>query len=104
MQTISAEEAYKKLQQPDTVCIDVRTPGEFSGGHIKDAINMPLDTIADIIPIKIPDKSQCMYLYCLSGSRSTQAAMLLEKLGYTNIFNIQSGLLAWRIKQLPLVK
>ena len=104
MQNISADDAYQLLEQPDNIFIDVRTPGEFSSEHIERAINLPLDSIADTIEKALPDKSKALFLYCLSGSRSMQAAKIAEHLGYKNIYNIQSGLLAWRMKKLPLVK
>lgn len=59
--------------------IDVRTQEEFAEGHIKNAINIPLDKISDISL----DKNVGLIVYCRSGSRSEQAALILKDLGYT---------------------
>ena len=72
---------------PDAVLIDVREKDEFAGGHIPGAINLPLSSIA-ASPDKLPQKDTPVYVYCLSGARSRQAAGFLEKNGYTNVNNI----------------
>ncbi len=66
---------------------DVRTPEEFKLGHYENAINWPLQ---DITAGKLPDtaKDAKIYLYCESGSRSSQAAGLLKNAGYTNVTDL----------------
>lgn len=59
--------------------IDVRTKEEYEEGHIKNAINVPLDTINDIDF----SKDNEIIVYCQSGNRSYQAAIILNDLGYT---------------------
>lgn len=103
MKNISAEKAYEILQKRDQVFLDVRTLQEYDKGHIQNAINIPLNFLKDIIQKVIRNKNEPLYVYCLSGSRSTQAAKILEGLGYTNVFNLESGLLVWRAKNLPLI-
>jgi len=103
MKQITAEDVFGDLRnEKNIVLVDVRTPEEYVKAHIHGAINIPLDTLAADIQQKIPDKSTPIYLYCLSGSRSIHGAMTLEHLGYTNICDMQNGLLAWRIKRFPL--
>ena len=63
----------------------------LNSGHIKDAINIPLDNISKIEY----DKDTKIILYCASGIRSTEAAKKLSDLGYTNIYNLDGGLLNW---------
>lgn len=59
--------------------IDVRTEDEYAEGHIKNATNIPLDEIEEINLSKDID----IIVYCRSGSRSYQAAMILSDLGYS---------------------
>ena len=70
--------------------IDVRTAGEFSSGHLTNAINIPLDEIATAVPQRVKDKSQVLLLHCASGMRSGMAQKKLKALGYTNAFNLGS--------------
>lgn len=94
----------KKLldNKADIVLLDVRTPQEYEKTHIAQSINIPVDQIEKIITTKIPDKQKKIYVYCLSGSRSVFAVAMMLKLGYTNVFDISNGILAWRAKQYPL--
>ncbi len=85
----------KKANIPDllangAILIDVRTPGEFSRGHIKGAINIPVDSITVGIEKKAKDKSAAIVLYCHSGARSGSAKKTLAKEGYTNVVNAGS--------------
>lgn len=103
MQNISVDEAKVVLDTKDgTVFLDVRTPGEYSRGKIEKSINIPVDQVADTVLAAIPDKSRKIIAYCLSGSRSDMAAVMLEQLGYTNVFSMTHGLLEWRAKKYPL--
>ena len=67
--------------------IDVRTPSEYSAGHIEGSINLSLQ---DIQAGKMPAvaKNQKIYLYCHSGNRSGQATAILKEAGYTNITDL----------------
>lgn len=104
MINISVDELNKKINSKEKiVIIDVRTPGELTRGRISGAINIPLDFFEDNIEEKVSDKNENVYLYCLSGSRSLIAAELLTRKGYKNIFNVVSGMLAWRAKGYPVV-
>lgn len=67
--------------------IDVRSAGEFAGGHIDGAINIPHHQISEAIGTYETDKNKTIIVYCQSGARSAAAKKSLEKLGYTNIVN-----------------
>ena len=90
-QTTGSSVSY---QSPDTgesmLVIDVRTKQEYSSGHIKGAINISYNEIANKIENYTSDKNQKILLYCLSGSRSGVALSTLKKEGYTNVENIGS--------------
>jgi phage shock protein E len=67
--------------------IDVRSRGEFAGGHIDGAFNLPLDELASHIGSAIPDQATALLLYCQSGMRSAHACTMLRQLGYTQVSN-----------------
>lgn len=103
MTSVSADDLYELSQNSKgVVIIDVRTPQEFERGAVSGSINIPLDTIQRSLVEKFPQKDIPLYLYCLSGSRSCVAAEKIEALGYTNVHDVQNGLLAWRMKGYPL--
>lgn len=72
------------------VVIDVRSPGEFSRGHLPGAVNVPLGEIARGIEKVAPDRNTVVLLHCLSGARSGMAARALRGLGYSRAFNLGS--------------
>jgi rhodanese-related sulfurtransferase len=88
----TAKEAFDT--QSDIYIIDVRTPEEFNSGHVINSINIPLDIIVRTTLEKYPNKEEKLYLYCRSGNRSSQAAKLLVKQGYTNVYDF-GGIISW---------
>ncbi len=75
------------LLKKGALLIDTRTPGEFSHGHIKGAINIPHNTISEQIGKHSPDKSKSIIVYCRSGTRSSIAKQSLIRAGYTHVIN-----------------
>lgn len=72
---------FKALVQQGAMILDVRTPAEFNGGHIKGAVNMPLQSLQAHMS-KIP-KNKTIITCCASGMRSGSAKSLLKAAGYT---------------------
>lgn len=92
---ISTEEAMAMMsEETDYIILDVRTPEEFESGHIKDAINIPNETIGNTEIAELPEKEQLIMIYCRSGNRSKQASEKLVRLGYTNIVEF-GGINTW---------
>jgi len=75
------------LIRSGALVIDTRTAGEFSGGHIDGAINIPYDVIGNVIGKYETDKSKPIIVYCHSGARSAAARKALVHAGYTNVVN-----------------
>lgn len=79
---------------PGALLVDVREADEYAAGHIPGSINLPLSAI-DTAEILIPRKDTPLFLYCLAGSRSSQALSRLQKLGYKRLENI-GGIRSYR--------
>ncbi|WLR53160.1 rhodanese-like domain-containing protein [Bacillus tianshenii] len=73
--------------------LDVRTPGEYKGNHIKQFQNLPLHQIKQNAASLHKDEE--VVVICQSGMRSMQAAKALKKAGFQQITNIQGGMSAW---------
>jgi phage shock protein E len=71
--------------------LDVRTPDEFSGGHVPSATNVPVDQVsarlADVDALAHGDKGKPIVVYCAKGVRAARAKQTLEGAGYTNVTN-----------------
>jgi rhodanese-related sulfurtransferase len=84
------------------VVMDVRRPAEFAEGHIKDAVNLPLNDLVDPVSMANIEEDQNVYVHCGSGYRSVIAASLMKRQGIHNIRNIAGG---WnKIKELEKVE
>lgn len=81
---------------PNAVLLDVRTEEEYSGGHIPKSVNVPLHKINNI-SVYIKNKNTPIFVHCLSGARSAQAAAALGRMGYTDVRNI-GGISSYRGK------
>lgn len=79
---------------PGALLLDVRTAQEYAGGHIPGSVNIPLQELERAKSV-IPAKDTPVFVHCLSGARSRQAASLLKQAGYLNVQNI-GGISAWR--------
>lgn len=72
--------------ETDYIIIDVRTESEYQQGHIKNAINIPNESIDESVSEILTNKDQLLLVYCRSGNRSKKASEKLAKLGYSNIY------------------
>ena len=71
--------------------IDVRKPAEFDAGHVKGAINLPLNTLTDPLNIATLEEESNLYVHCAGGYRSVIACSLIKRQGLHNIRNILGG-------------
>jgi hydroxyacylglutathione hydrolase len=93
---VSVNELKEKLAtSADLQVVDVRRPAEYGNGHVPRALNAPLATL-DRVAGELPfAKDKPTAVICAGGYRSSAAASLLEKLGFTNLLNVSGGTGAW---------
>jgi rhodanese-related sulfurtransferase len=77
---------YAELVKQGAIILDVRSKGEYAGGHIKGSINISVDQLKNNLG-KFPDKSKVIITCCASGMRSGSAKSILESSGYQNVYN-----------------
>ncbi len=83
----------------DVQLVDVRTPEEYSEGHIDDATNINImDSETFIEKMQLLDKEKPIYLYCKMGGRSKKASEKLKELGFKSIFDYSGGYSEWSTK------
>jgi rhodanese-related sulfurtransferase len=99
-----AEFQKKMASVPNAQVVDVRTAGEFGQGHIKSARNMDWWGGAFDKQAAALDKNRPVFVYCLSGARSSSAAKKLRSLGFREVYDLKGGLYQWNASKLPLVK
>lgn len=101
---LTPDEFEKEITtKKDIQVLDVRTPGEFFSGHIKNALQADWNNKTEFERrIGFIDKNKPVYVYCLAGGRSAAAADKLRKAGYTNVYELSGGTNAWRAANKPL--
>ena len=90
---IDVKTIQNKLGNEEVTLLDVREVSEYEGGHIEGAVNAPLSSL-DANQLPYP-KDEPIYVICRSGNRSAQAASQLQDAGYTEIYDVSGGMMAW---------
>jgi len=93
-----------KEKSKNQVIIDIRTPQEFSQGHIEGAININYFDHSFMEQIGKYDKSKPIFLYCRSGNRTSSAAAKIAKLGFEEVYDLQGGIMSWSKENLQIIK
>jgi rhodanese-related sulfurtransferase len=99
MLTITPEEVKQRLDAGEKLqLVDVRESFEHDAFNIGGLL-LPLGKVKEYDTTDIDDlKDKEVILYCRSGNRSGQAALILESLGFTNAKNLIGGMIAWQEK------
>ena len=97
---ITADELKAMIGQGNLRLVDVRTDAEIARGKIPQADPLPLH----LLPLRLGemDKSSTTVFYCQMGGRSAQAAAFAVANGFTDVYNLQGGIVAWARAGLPI--
>ncbi|WP_223701396.1 rhodanese-like domain-containing protein [Sutcliffiella deserti] len=90
---LTTTDLKQELSDNSKQFIDVRTPGEYKGRHIKQFRNLPLATLHTEAGKLSKEKE--VVVICQSGMRSNAAVKKLKKLGFTKVANVKGGMNAW---------
>jgi rhodanese-related sulfurtransferase len=93
VRNITTTELKNELNEKNKQFVDVRTPGEYKGKHIKGFKNIPLHQLAEKVTDLSKDKE--VVVICQSGMRSQKASKQLKKLGFSKVTNVKGGMSAW---------
>lgn len=102
---LNVSEFEKGLKGKDIQLVDVRTPAEYKEGHLKGAILADWKNQEEFAAaMKKLDPKKPVYVYCLAGVRSENAAQWLVKNGFTQVAGLTGGIKAWTDEGKPVVK
>lgn len=77
---------YAQLIKDGAIILDVRSKGEYAGGHIRGSINIPVDQLDSNLH-RLKDKNKAIITCCASGARSASAKNILKSNGFTEVHN-----------------
>lgn len=102
---LSVEDFDKKLTAtPEGQLLDVRTAAEYGQGYLAKSVNMDVKDPVFVQKLATLDKDKPVFVYCLSGGRSAQAAKLLVQNGFKEVYEMQGGYLKWSAANMPFEK
>ncbi len=112
VEEIDIDALHQKVAEGARV-IDVREPGEYAAGHIRQAVNMPRGVL-EMQLNQHPDVAgyddaleriaeQPLYLICRTGGRSALSAESLQRMGFNKVVSVDGGMQAWEERKYPQV-
>jgi rhodanese-related sulfurtransferase len=100
---VSAQEATLLINREDALVVDLRDAGEYGGGHVLGARNVPIGELESSHEIA-KRKDKALIVYDGNGQRAPQAVAALRKLGFSKVYNLTGGLSGWQQAGLPTEK
>ena len=104
VQTVDPNTFDAQTKTAGVVTLDVRSASEFAAGHIANAINIDVEAPTFDAEIAKLDKTVTYAVYCHSGRRSGIATAKMADAGFTNLYNLDGGIIAWQTMGLPLAQ
>ena len=99
---LSAVEFAAKIKEiPTAPVLDVRSPEEYSSGHLQGSKNINLNGDNFESEIKKLDKTKPVFVYCQSGRRSASAANNMRSMGFKEVYELEGGISSWMQANLP---
>ncbi len=103
-QSVGVDEFARGLGNDEVQLLDVRTPEEFAEGYISGAMLADINDEPEFNRrVAALDKEKPIYVYCLGGGRSADAAALLSERGFQNVVDLKGGITAWSKAGKPVV-
>lgn len=93
--SISPKEAATMFSEKNAIIVDVREDSEWKEQHIAGAIHIPLAQVASRFSELAQYKDSNVVVQCRSGKRSAKAVSTLQDAGFTKVYNLTGGIIAW---------
>lgn len=102
VQHVTSAEAIRLMNHEKGLLVDVREPDEFRGGHIPNALSLPLSGLAAGLKQIEKHKARPLIVCCRTSQRSARAAVTLRKQGFASVQVLAGGITAWQGENLPV--
>jgi rhodanese-related sulfurtransferase len=101
---VSSAEAIRLMNHDKGLLVDVREPDEFRGGHIPNALSLPLSGLSGGLKQLEKHLARPLIVCCRTSQRSARAAIALRKHGFASVQVLAGGITAWQGENLPVEK
>jgi rhodanese-related sulfurtransferase len=99
---VDPQAATAMMNHKEASVIDVRSAADFAAGHIVNAVNIPMNGFKNQMAVMNKYKGKPIIVNCKSGAQSAAACQILRKEGFTEVYNLKGGIMAWQAASLPL--
>jgi rhodanese-related sulfurtransferase len=97
-------DAVRLINREDALVLDVREENEFKSGHIINAVHIPVGLMESRINELESHRERAILVACRSGQRAAKAAVMLNRQGFSNVYKLAGGMMAWESASLPVEK
>lgn len=104
VQHVTTAEAIRLMNHEKGLLVDVREPDEYRGGHIPNALSLPLSGLATGLKQIEKHMARPIIVCCRTSQRSARAAVALRKHGFASVQVLAGGITTWQGENLPMVK
>ncbi len=104
IRSLNPTEAIQLINRENGVVVDVCEPQEYAAGHVVRALNVPLSALKARVAEIEKYRDRPVILACRSGNRSLKAAFELHRQGFTKVYSLAGGIMAWQNANLPVEK
>lgn len=101
---VSPVQATSLINHEEAILLDVREDNEFIEGHILNSLHIPAGRLTTRIKEIEKYRNRSIIVVCRSGNRSARISSFLHKQGFSQVYNLDGGLLAWKNANLPITK
>ncbi|HDZ59896.1 MAG TPA: rhodanese-like domain-containing protein [Actinobacteria bacterium] len=92
---VNVKKASRMVEDEQALIVDVREKHEYAAAHIPGSRNLPMSQIRSNVKAIEKYRDRPLVVSCRSGSRSRRACMVLKKHGFSQVYNLKGGLVAW---------
>jgi len=104
LKEVSTQEAILLINHNDALVLDVREDKEVAAGRIPNAKHIPLGQLGSRVQELTKYKDKPIVVNCRSGMRSAGACRMLAKDGFSQVYNLKGGIIAWEKDNMPVEK
>jgi rhodanese-related sulfurtransferase len=104
VKAVGTQNAIQLINRQNAVLLDVREAKEFEGGHLPNAVHIPLSELSSRGTELAKLTGRPVIAYCERGQRSAGAGGALAKLGFAEVYQLAGGFRAWKDAGLPVAK
>lgn len=100
---LSPYDTTQKMNAGESIFLDVRDEAEYKTGHLLNARSLPVNKLDERMHEIEKFKEKDIVVYCDTGMRATRAVSKLKKSGFSQLFTLSGGIVAWEKANLPTV-